>query len=286
MIRALLLALLAAAPASATSYVLTVSTTGPKSTSVITSSNPSTGIWCGSSHTACTATFTAGTVVTLTEVTGSTVVFAGWTYTLGCAHNLPTCQVTMGAARAVSAKFMPILGVGLHGNGGGVVTSTSLALSCGWTGACAGGAVLTKGFTKGTQIVLTEVADGSSTFTGWTGDAGCGHASTCTFTLNGYEVITATFSSTGPYTIAVKKVGQGTIRSSPAGINCGSTCSGTFAGSTSITLSTLAASGYFFAGWANGGCSGKTTPCVVIASSTQQGLGGLQTPTAFFYRSP
>ncbi len=278
---ALFLSLLAA-PAAATTYTLTVSTIGPVSPSVVTSSNPVTGIWCGSTHTACTAVFTSGAQVTLTAVSASTTVFAGWVYSNGCSNNSSTCAVKMTSDTAVSATFNPVLGLQLHGNGGGVVTSSGGVMNCSWTNGCASGSILTQSFPKGSAIVLTEVADGSSTFTGWTGNAGCGHASTCSFTLNGYNVIVATFSSTGPYTIAVNVVGKGTVKSNPAGLNCGSTCKAAFAGNTSIALTTTAAAGYSFAGWANGGCSGLA-PCIVVATTTQQGLGGAYTPTAFFY---
>jgi uncharacterized repeat protein (TIGR02543 family) len=60
-------------------------------------------------------------------------------------------------------------------------------------------------------------------------------------------------------TLTVTKSGTGTVTSSPAGINCGSTCSASFATNSSVTLT---ASGGTFTGW-SGACSGTSTTCTV-----------------------
>lgn len=62
--------------------------------------------------------------------------------------------------------------------------------------------------------------------------------------------------------------GSGTITSSPAGIDCGSTCAASFATGTVVTLTATAASGSTFAGWNGGGCSG-TGSCAVTLSASQ-----------------
>lgn len=272
----------------ATTYTLVVSTTGPKSPSVVFSSNPATGINCGSSSTACSMVVASGTFVTLTEVSASTVVFAGWTYANGCATNKTTCRLSVIANTTIGAAFNPVLELSLHGNGLGAIAQSSTAINCTWFNGCARGGKQRYNFPKGTVLVLSEVVGASSTFTGWSGDAGCNTASTCTVTLNGYEAIVATFSSTGPFTIKVNVRGLGRVRSSPTGINCGNGsafCSAEFSSGTAVSLSTLAAAGYYFSGWADGTCSGRT-PCVVVSSSVQQGLGGAESPSAFFYKSP
>ncbi len=66
----------------------------------------------------------------------------------------------------------------------------------------------------------------------------------------------------GP-TLSVSKTGggSGTVISSPAGINCGSTCTRQFATGEVVTLTATAGSGATFAGW-SGDCSG-TGACVV-----------------------
>lgn len=281
----LLAALIIAAPAAATNYTLTVSSVGPMSPSLVYSTNAATGINCGGSMTTCSGSFGSGSVVTLTEVTASTVLFRGWTGTNGCGTNGPTCNVTVTAASAVTATFLPTFSLAVYGIGLGSVSDATGTVNCATTNGCFGLGAQTYAYPQGTAITLTEVAGASSTFVGWTGNAGCSTASTCTFTLNGYNTIVATFTSAGPFTIAVNMVGYGVVRSSPTGINCfhaTGTCAAAFSSGTVVSLSTRASSGYYFAGWANGGCSGKT-PCVITASSTLQGLGGLWSPGAFFY---
>jgi hypothetical protein len=61
--------------------------------------------------------------------------------------------------------------------------------------------------------------------------------------------------------------GSGAVTSSPAAINCGSTCSSTFASGTSVTLNASPASGSSFAGW-SGACAG-TGACTVSMTSAK-----------------
>jgi len=65
-------------------------------------------------------------------------------------------------------------------------------------------------------------------------------------------------------TLTVTKAGTGTgtvTSPAPNGINCGNTCSRTFA-TTPVVLTATAAAGSTFTGWSGGGCTG-TTPCSV-----------------------
>ncbi len=65
--------------------------------------------------------------------------------------------------------------------------------------------------------------------------------------------------------LVVLRSGQGTITSVPAGINCGASCSTTFASGTPVTLSAVAAPGWNFVGWggAGGACTGTSATCVI-----------------------
>ena len=62
------------------------------------------------------------------------------------------------------------------------------------------------------------------------------------------------------YTLSVTKsgTGYGTVSSNPSGINCGSTCSGSFSSGTLVTLTATADAGSAFSGW-SGDCSGCGT---------------------------
>jgi uncharacterized repeat protein (TIGR01451 family) len=80
---------------------------------------------------------------------------------------------------------------------------------------------------------------------------------------------TATTTVTTPsqalkLTVAVQ--GQGTVTSSPAGINCRPTCSAAYSSGTQVTLSATPAAGLRFTGWSGGGCQGTGT-CVVTLTT-------------------
>jgi subtilisin family serine protease len=72
------------------------------------------------------------------------------------------------------------------------------------------------------------------------------------------------------HTLTVTKggAGTGTVTSSPAGINCGSTCTHSFTSGTLVTLTAAPAAGSAFAGWSGGGCSGTGTCQVTLNAST------------------
>ncbi len=71
------------------------------------------------------------------------------------------------------------------------------------------------------------------------------------------------------YALAVTKrgTGSGTVTSSPAGINCGTACSGSFTSSTSVALTATPNAGSTFTGW-GGACVG-TAVCNVTMGSAQ-----------------
>jgi phospholipase C len=68
-----------------------------------------------------------------------------------------------------------------------------------------------------------------------------------------------TVTSTGP--------GSGTITSSPAGINCPTTCSAKFAAGTQVTLTATPGTSFEFSGW-SGACSGPGACTVSVNSAT------------------
>ena len=222
-----------------TTFSLTVTKTGT-GTGTVTSS-PS-GIDCGST---CTAGFAQGTVVTLTATAGDSSLFISWSGG-GCSGSSNTCVVTMTGKTTVSAKFVPS-------------TYTITATVSGGHGSA----------TPPSQTV-NYLASGSITITA---DAGY---HTDTIRDNGKSVtvanpyiienvtanhaVTVTFSN--KYTLTVQRKGSGTITSSPAGINCGYTCSAAFTQGSIITLTASAGTDYIFAGW-GGGCSGTSNTCAV-----------------------
>lgn len=67
--------------------------------------------------------------------------------------------------------------------------------------------------------------------------------------------------STGTLTVSI--TGNGKVISSPAGINCGSTCSAQFQAGTEILLTAEPAAGSVFKGWSDARCVG-TGPCTLL----------------------
>ncbi len=72
----------------------------------------------------------------------------------------------------------------------------------------------------------------------------------------------ASASTSVQFTMKSAGTGAGTVAISPANVSCGSTCSGTFAEGTSVTLTAAAKPGSKFAGW-SGACSGTSATCTV-----------------------
>jgi Divergent InlB B-repeat domain len=68
-------------------------------------------------------------------------------------------------------------------------------------------------------------------------------------------------------TVAPGGTGSGSVTSSPAGIDCGTTCSASFPSGTQVVLTAAVATGSRFAGWSGGSCSGDATTCTVTLTA-------------------
>ena len=170
-----------------------------------------------------------------------------------------------------------------NGAGSGTVTSSPSGISCGT--ACS------RSFSRGATVTLTAVPASGSVFAGWSG-GGCTGTGSCTVQINSNMTVTAAFNTSAPpppppppsgtFTLNVTKVqngGTGNVTSSPAGIDCGATCTANFASGTSITLFASATSGRF-ASWTGGPCAGSTNPSCAFT------LGANTTATASFANQP
>jgi hypothetical protein len=241
-------------------YTLTVTKSGSGSGTV--SSNPA-GI--NSCSTTCSATFSHGTPVTLTPAAGSGSVFTSWG--VDCSGTDP-CQVSMTADRSVTAAFglqatFPLT-VTMSGNGSGSVVSDPSGITC--PGSCTGN------FAQNVPVTLTPTVGSGSTFTGWSGPGiSCPGTGSCTVPMDSAESVTATFTLNS-YALTVAKTGSGTgtVTSSPAGINCGGTCSSSYNHGTQVVLTAAPTSGATFAGWSGPGvsCPGTGTCTVTVTAAT------------------
>jgi hypothetical protein len=229
-----------------TSSALTVALVG---TGTVTSD--SGGISCSAATSSlCSANYVSTALVTLTATPDAGSSFVRWSG--DCVGSTMTCAVTMSAARNVTATFSANkITVTKDGTGTGTVTSNSGGINCGLS--------CSANYLSGTLVTLTAAPDATSSFAGWSGD--CAGSATCVVTMSAVRNVTATFNLVS-YSITVAKAGSGTgtVTSDSGGINCGASCSASYAGGSSVTLTAAADSNNSFVGW-SGNCTGSSTTC-------------------------
>ncbi|HEY8034169.1 MAG TPA: RHS repeat-associated core domain-containing protein [Methylobacter sp.] len=223
-----------------------------------TITNLPAGIDCGPN---CSGIYAWSTQVTLTVTPATGSTFNGWSG--ACTGTATSCTITMNQTQNVTAGFAPMqmtLSVAKTGTGTGTITSLQTGVDCGIT--CSGI------YDWGTPVTLAATPATGSTFKGWSGTC-TGTATTCTVTMNQTQNVTADFAPM-QMTLNITKTGSGTgtITSSPAGIDCGATCTGIYDWSTPVTLTATPASSSTFKGW-TGACTGTATTCTVTMDQTQ-----------------
>jgi Divergent InlB B-repeat domain len=152
-----------------------------------------------------------------------------------------------------------VVTVSLAGTGKGTVNSSPSGISCGTD--------CVETYPSGAVVTLSASAASDSTFGGWGG--GCAGTDPCTLTGNAPVSVSATFvaAPSASYTLSAAKSGPGTVTSGPAGINCGSDCSESYASGTAVTLTATPANGARFVGW-GGACSGTGTCALQLTAAT------------------
>ncbi len=222
----------------------------------VTSSPP--GLTCASGN--CSASFPAGTVVTLAQSPGAGSNFSGWG---GACGGFAGCSLALNADSAVTATFTLLtqpqkgLSVTLAGTGSGTVTSSPSGINCS-SGTCSGQ------FDTGASVTLTATSTGGSTFSGFGGDC---TGSACALAMSADRAVTATFAAavvTRLLTVIV--AGAGTVTSNPPGITCASgTCTASFEQGTSVTLTAAPDASATFAGFA--GCVASGNSCTLAMTA-------------------
>jgi uncharacterized repeat protein (TIGR02543 family) len=147
---------------------------------------------------------------------------------------------------------------------GGMVQSSSLGIYCGFD--------CTEVYQDNSPtpppyvtVTLTAIPDPGASFVTWGGGcAASGSNPVCVVTMDGNKNVTATFLQQD-FTLAVTRVGSGTVTSNPTGIDCGLDCASLFAGGTPVTLSAVSGPGWTFVGW-EGACTG-TGDCNVTMNT-------------------
>ena len=166
---------------------------------------------------------------------------------------------------------LPQRTLSVSSTGGGSVGSRPAGIDCGTT--------CSAGFELGASVTLTAVPAAGRVFDGW-GGACTGAAPTCTVVMSGARSVSAAFvpPPPNPATLTVSVAGAGAVRSSPAGIDCGSACSATFGGGTTVVLTATPAAAQRFAGW-TGACSG-TAPTCTLAMTQNRNAGASFAPAS------
>lgn len=82
----------------------------------------------------------------------------------------------------------------------------------------------------------------------------------------GFESLVGSGGGSINYALTVTVSGSGTVTSSPSGINCGSSCSASYASGTTLTLTAAPASGATFTGW-SGCASASGATCTVTVNA-------------------
>ena len=149
-------------------------------------------------------------------------------------------------------------------SGAGTVVSAPAGIAC--------GATCSATFAQGTAVGLSATAAPGSVFSGWEG--ACAGQGTCTVNMTADAAVIARFTATPPpppppagtFTVTVATQGSGAVRSDPAGLDCGQTCSASFAAGSTVKLAAAPAAGWKFSGW-SGACSG-TQDCTIASTAS------------------
>ncbi len=168
------------------------------------------------------------------------------------------------ASPALFAAPSGQLSVSSDGTGSGTIISSPPGINC--------GNICSADYPAGTQVSLTPNPDPGSVLASWGGD--CAGTGVCLISISSItpQSAVAAFNSENSnavsLTVALSGLGNGSITSSPQGIDCGSVCSASFAPQTQVSLTAVPASGSVFAGWSGSGCSG-TGACAVSSRSPE-----------------
>ncbi|OGW26073.1 MAG: hypothetical protein A2X59_10810 [Nitrospirae bacterium GWC2_42_7] len=245
-------------------------------------SSPS-GIDCGL---VCNKYFNEGTYITLTAIPDPDSYFEGWSDKIcGYIENYKgTCTLMKNLNQSVQAHFRlkkVTATIEKQGSGSGKVVSHPPGIDCGTN--------CSKDYPSYTAISLTATPDPGSVFVRYSGRVGaydviCPWKNPCGVLMNADAKVTAIFDSlTETLTVTKSGSGNGTVSSSPSGIDCGPDCSEVYNHGDSVTLTVTPDENSTFDAW-EGDCTGNKT-CTVKMDAPKsvkakfKGIISLTSPT-------
>ncbi len=216
----------------------------------------------------CTDDYEEGTVVVLTATPNPGSVFVSWKYCDKGGVNGRQCTMTVDKAKTVKATFTTThaLEVSRSGSGLGKVQSSPGGILC-----LSNCSETTAAFKEGTVVTLKQTPAKHFHFVEWLGD--CSGSGACATTMGEDHEVEAKFAEDAKHLLTLAKSGggQGTVKSSLAGINCGATCSemsSAYYQGEVVELTVTPGKGSAFGGW-SGACSG-TGACTVTMSEARE----------------
>lgn len=174
----------------------------------------------------CSATYTTPSTIVLTALPGSASTLGTWSGCDTVSADMTTCTVNLTSPRSVTMTFnlrRHLVNVAPSPAGLGSITSSDSLINCG--GSC--GAI----YDEGSLVTLTATATAPNIFAGWTGVAGCGASSVCSFNVT--SAVTATANFTAPLTLTLRVSGSAltsgsrVISTAGPGVSCTAPSSGT-----------------------------------------------------------
>lgn len=150
-------------------------------------------------------------------------------------------------------------------SGNGTLSTASGSINC--------GTLCSTTVTADTQVTLVATPGAGQVLQSWGGACSGASGTTCTLTVRQATTASATFVAAPPvsFPLTVTVSGNGTLRSAPAGIDCGSSCNASFAASASVTLTATPAQGSTLQAW-GGACSStpaSSATCTVTMSEAR-----------------
>jgi hypothetical protein len=199
----------------------------------------------------CRISLVGGTRLVLSAEADEGAVLADWGHEQ-CPDPRRPCTFEPVEPTTVAPRFEPAvpLTVGVSGSAGSIRVEppgTECSATC------------TETLAQGTEVTLAAAERDGSAFVGWSGSE-CEPVATCSFVLDSPAKVAAVFAGPHALTVAVEGPAGNRVVSSPAGIDCPTTCTASFRHGTMVTLTPVeSGDGSFFLFWM-GDCTGDG-PC-------------------------